>query len=134
MPIPVIAAMAALGLAKGLMDKGKEDKDRRQAAEMARWSPWTGMKPNDIRQSDVMGSTMQGGMTGAMMGQQGGWGGAGAAPEATGAAATTDPGAAASLTGGQSQMAGGNVGMGGYMSPADYNTSMAQKYPWLGMQ
>lgn len=81
MAIPLIAAMAALGLAKGISDRGKANADRRQAAEMARWSPWTGMGPNQIRQADELGSTMQGGMAGAMMGG-GSMGGEAAAAEA----------------------------------------------------
>lgn len=111
--IPVIAAMAAAGLLKGLSDKKKEEADRKQAAEMARWTPWTKMGPNEIKKADVLGSTMQGGMAGAMMGQ-GGMGG---------------------MMGGAKAAAPAAAGM-----PAQQQASMSmmgdpmqQKYPWLGM-
>ena len=123
---PVIAAMAAAGLVKGLGDEKKAKADRKREAEIARYSPWTGLGPSAVKEADIMGSVMQGGMGGAMMGQSmGGMGGGGAAAApAGGAALTSDPSAAASLTGGQSQM-----GQMGGQDPA-----MLQKYPWLGMQ
>jgi hypothetical protein len=110
-----------------MLDKKQEEADRRQAAEMARWSPWTGMQPNQISRANLLGSTMQGGMAGAMMGDLGG---PEAAPEG-GAALTSDPAATASMTGGQSAA---TTAPGAYPGAATYNQQMAMKYPWLGMR
>lgn len=64
-----ILAGAGMGLVKGMSDKDRERKDRRVAAETAMWSPWTGMQPDKVQSADVMGSTMQGGLAGASVGQ-----------------------------------------------------------------
>lgn len=63
-------ALAALGAAKGYGDKQEEKNDKLAAAEMQRWSPWTGMRPDPIQRTPgVLGSALQGGVTGAMLGQ-----------------------------------------------------------------
>jgi len=65
-----IGVMAGLGLAKSeLVDRPREQEQRRQAAITARWSPWTGMAPNAIQTADPFGSAIQGGLTGAMLSQ-----------------------------------------------------------------
>lgn len=38
-------------------------------AAIARYSPWTGMKPSTPKEADPFGSTLQGGLTGATLGQ-----------------------------------------------------------------
>lgn len=124
-----LLAGAGVGLLKGgVLDKNKEKRQRKQEAEIARYSPWTGMQAQRVQEADPLGSAMQGAMGGAMLGQGlGGMGGGGAAAAAPagGAAATSDPGVAASLTGGQSQM--------GQTAPG-VDPAMAQKYPWLAMR
>lgn len=62
-------AGAIIGLGKGYMDSKKEDKDRKIQAETTRYSPWTHMQAAAPQRADFLGSAMQGGMTGAAMGQ-----------------------------------------------------------------
>lgn len=112
--IPLLVGGAALGLAKGYQDQQNEKKDRQVASATARYSPWTGMQPQQVKRGDMIGSGMQGAMAGGMLGQSLGGGGDAAAG---GAMQTTDPAAQASMTGGQSMMQPG----------------MAQKYPWMAM-
>lgn len=65
-----LAAGAALGLAKNaLVDKPKEDRQRALAAQTALYSPWTGMKPNEVQESDAFGNALQGATSGAMFAQ-----------------------------------------------------------------
>ena len=65
-----IGIMAGLGLAKSeLVDRPREERQRRQAAITARWSPWTGMAPGGIQEADPLGSAMEAGLTGAMLSQ-----------------------------------------------------------------
>jgi hypothetical protein len=65
-----LAAGAALGLAKNaLVDKPKEEKQRALAAQTALYSPWTGMKPNEVQQADPFGNALQGATAGAMFSQ-----------------------------------------------------------------
>jgi uncharacterized protein YfiM (DUF2279 family) len=65
-----MAAGAALGLAKNaLVDKPKEERQRALAAQTALYSPWTGMKPNEVQESDMFGNAMQGATSGAMLSQ-----------------------------------------------------------------
>jgi len=65
-----LAAGAALGLAKNaLVDKPKEEKQRALAAQTALYSPWTGMKPNEVQMSDPFGNALQGATAGAMFSQ-----------------------------------------------------------------
>lgn len=62
---------AGVGLMKNEMfDRPQEARDRRQAAETARWSPWTGMQPGPIKRADPFGSVAQGALTGMAMGQR----------------------------------------------------------------
>lgn len=65
-----IGLMAGAGLLKSeLVDRPREERQRRQAAITARWSPWTGMAPGAIQEADPFGSALQGGLTGAMLSQ-----------------------------------------------------------------
>ena len=65
-----IGVMAGLGLAKSeLIDRPREEEQRRRAAITARWSPWTGMAPGGIQTADPLGSAMEAGLTGAMLSQ-----------------------------------------------------------------
>lgn len=75
-PITIALIGAGLGLGKGVLDTKKEAKDRQMEAQIAQWSPWTGLAAQRPGRADVIGSTMQGGLTGAMMGQAMGKGGA----------------------------------------------------------
>lgn len=69
-PITIgLLAGAGMGVLKGMGDKKKEAADRKVAAETARWSPWTGMQPEQVQRADMMGSAMQGGLAGGAMGQ-----------------------------------------------------------------
>jgi hypothetical protein len=69
LPIVLAAISGGLGFAKGLADKEREGRQRRLAGETARMSPWTGMKPNEVHEADILGTTAQGALTGASMGQ-----------------------------------------------------------------
>lgn len=67
-------AMAAAGMLKSnLVDRPREKRDRALAAETQRYSPWTGLKANQIREADPFGAALQGGMTGMQMGQDPGF-------------------------------------------------------------
>lgn len=69
-PIAVPIIMAAAGALKGMtIDRAKEDRQRKLAAETARYSPWTGMAPGQVQEADPFGSAMQFGMAGAGLGQ-----------------------------------------------------------------
>lgn len=65
---------AATGMLKGAGDQQKEASQRKVASETARWSPWTRLNPGPIQQADMVGSTMQGALTGASMSSQFGGG------------------------------------------------------------
>lgn len=62
---------AGVGLTKAIaIDKPKENRQRKLAAETIRYSPWTHMQAGPIQEADPLGSTLAFGMTGAQM-QQG---------------------------------------------------------------
>jgi hypothetical protein len=66
-----IGVMAGLGLAKSeLVDRPREEEQRRRAAVTARWSPWTGMAPGAVQEANPLGSAMEAGLTGAALSQQ----------------------------------------------------------------
>lgn len=111
---PLILAGAGVGAMRSMQQEQQAKQDRKREAEIARWSPWTGMQAQRPGNPDYMGNLMQGGMTGAMMGQAMGGGSAGAGAGAGGA------GAAGSSSWAQ-------------MSSADPNGMAAAKakYPWL---
>lgn len=65
-----IAAGAGFGLLKdALFDGPREAKERQLAAATQRYSPWTGLKANEIHQANPLGDALQGGMTGLAMSQ-----------------------------------------------------------------
>jgi len=65
MAIPLLAVMALAGLAKGMtVDKAKEERQRKLAAETQRLSPWTGMQAGPIQEADPLGSAIAFGATG----------------------------------------------------------------------
>lgn len=65
-----IGLMAGMGLAKSeLIDRPREERQRQQAANTMRYSPWTGMAPGAIQEADPFGSAMDAGLTGAMLSQ-----------------------------------------------------------------
>lgn len=69
-PITLSLILGGTGLAKSfLVDKPKEDRQRQEASATQRYSPWTGLKANDIQEADPFGSALQGAATGASMGQ-----------------------------------------------------------------
>lgn len=57
------------GLLKGVFDSGRADRQRKVQAETTRWSPWTGMQAQAPQEPDYLGSALQFGTTGAMLGQ-----------------------------------------------------------------
>jgi hypothetical protein len=64
-----LAAGAALGGVKSLIDGDKEKQERNLQAETARYSPWTKLDPNNVKveRADPFGSILQGGVTGLAM-------------------------------------------------------------------
>ncbi len=62
-------AGAALGAVKANADQGDIRAQQKTQAEIARYSPWTGIKPTSIANSDPLGAAMQGGMSGVALGQ-----------------------------------------------------------------
>jgi hypothetical protein len=67
--LPLLIGGAALGALKYNQDQKNSAKDRQVAAATARYSPWTGMKPQDVKRPDAIGDVMQGGLAGAGLGQ-----------------------------------------------------------------
>lgn len=79
--IPV--GMAALGAYKGQQDRAQAKQDRLAEAEVARWSPWTGMQPARVGMpAGELGGAIQGGLAGASLMQSFDGGGKGEAPKA----------------------------------------------------
>lgn len=69
-PLALLAIGAAMGLAKSeLVDRPKEKRQRKLAAETQRLSPWTGLQAGQIQEADPFGSALSFGMTGASLGQ-----------------------------------------------------------------
>lgn len=69
-PMTMAAILGGTGLLKGIgPDRWKEDRQRWQAAQTQRYSPWTGLRAGPIEEADPLGSTMQGASTGAALGQ-----------------------------------------------------------------
>lgn len=63
-------AMMAAGAYKGMQDQERAKQDRKMEAELARWSPWTGIAPQRVQGgSGVLGGALQGGMTGLSFSQ-----------------------------------------------------------------
>ena len=66
---PLILAGAGLGAVRSMQQEQQAKQDRKREAEIARWSPWSGMQAQRVGTPDYMDNIMQGGLTGAMMGQ-----------------------------------------------------------------
>jgi hypothetical protein len=61
---------AGVGFLKGLtIDRNREKRDRKLAAETQRMSPWTGLRANAIREADPFGSALAFGLTGHQIGR-----------------------------------------------------------------
>lgn len=68
--LPLIAMAALAGLAKSeLIDRPKEQRQRKLAAETQRLSPWTHLQADPIKEADPFGSALQFGAAGAQLGQ-----------------------------------------------------------------
>lgn len=66
--------LAGVGVGGGLLksfavDAPRAERQRKLAAETARYSPWTNMVPGAVNEADPFGSALQMGTTGAMLGQ-----------------------------------------------------------------
>lgn len=104
MALTGLAIASAIGLAKSeLVDRPQENRNRALAANTQRYSPWTGMQAQPVKPTDDLGTMMQYGSTGAMMGANmkaadkgtgNPWGSGGVGNQGTPA-----PGGAPSLTG-----------------------------------
>lgn len=147
-----LLAGAALGVGKSIMG-GQEAKRKRKAeGTIAQWSPWTGMSAQRVDEPDTFGNILQGGATGAMLGQGiGAAGAAGAGGATAGAAGSGAATGAAGASGGGAALSAGTAGAGAAgagqnmsMAPgaANYGAYGAQtaqdqallaKYPWLRM-
>lgn len=58
-PLALLAIGAAAGLAKSeLVDRPKEKKQRELAAATQRYSPWTGLQAQPIKEADPFGSAL----------------------------------------------------------------------------
>ena len=66
---PLIAAMAGMGLLKGMTDKNKAEAGNDVQVAKARYQNFTGDKPGDLQFVNPWGSALQGGLGGAMFGQ-----------------------------------------------------------------
>ena len=59
------AGLAAGGAYQGEQNRQQNKRDAAAQAEIARWSPWTGMSPHQISHKDsAIGGAMQGGLAG----------------------------------------------------------------------
>src|SRR5690606_20791062 len=70
--LPLILANLALSGVKYGFDKAREDRDRELNAKQTELSAWTKRDPStfqQIREADLIGTLMQGAMTGAALGQ-----------------------------------------------------------------
>lgn len=66
--LPLLAGLA-LGVGKSLLDRQKEASDRELAAATAKYSPWTGLTPQPVHHTDILGNLVSGGATGLLFGQ-----------------------------------------------------------------
>ena len=69
-PLTLGLLLGGAGLLKSeVVDRPKERRQRKLAAETQRYSPWTGLRAGEIQEADPFGSTLQFGLTGASLGQ-----------------------------------------------------------------
>lgn len=118
----------AIGAALGALKNNQEEKAAHAArgveSTKSRWATFTGNQGQNVASPSLMGNIMQGGMTGAMMGQAMGGGEAAAA----GAEGATAAGTNASVASNASMAApASNM----YANPNAFNSAMEQQYPWL---
>lgn len=71
MPLIALGIGAGVGLLKSeLIDRPREQRQRKTRAAEIRYSPWTGLTPSQqVQEADPLGSALQFGSTGAMLGQ-----------------------------------------------------------------
>lgn len=62
-------AGSALGMMKGNKDEQQAERDRKLAAETVRYSPWTHLQAQPVKEANKMGDVMQGAMQGYAMDQ-----------------------------------------------------------------
>lgn len=116
---------AGLGAIQYGDKKRQHEHDKNVAAETARYSPWTGMKPQAVEgPPSLMGTVGQGALSGFGFGQQfgGAAGGPGALGQAGGAAAVPPEAAALSAPQSQDEYAQAN--------PFAAGPRMQQGNPW----
>lgn len=69
-PLTMALILGGTGLLKSeLVDRPKEDRQRKLSSATQRYSPWTGLKADPVQEADPFGSAMQGGVQGFAMGQ-----------------------------------------------------------------
>lgn len=68
-PLAIAAIGALLGAAKGSQDEANARKAHNLNSEKIRYSPWTRINPDPVKEGDMFGSMMQGGLAGAALGQ-----------------------------------------------------------------
>lgn len=69
---------AGSGILRGIGQKEEAREARKREAEIAKWSPWTGMEAQRVANPNTFDPIMQGALVGAAMGKSyndsGGWG------------------------------------------------------------
>lgn len=108
-PLTMAALMAGMGLAKSeLIDRPREQRQRRAEAERIKWSPWTGMNyAPQVEEARPFDAAFQGAVAGAQFGKQFGGDNAASAGQDTGSA----EGGELSLTGGSAPKPQYNLGV-----------------------
>lgn len=67
--LPFLIGGAALGVGSHLSKQAQAERDRKVQSATTRYSPWTGMVAKAPEDSNLFGQLLQGGLTGAMVGQ-----------------------------------------------------------------
>jgi hypothetical protein len=132
-------AMMAAGAAKGGLDQKAAAKKRKAEAEVARWSPWTGMSAQRVEDGPgVLGGAMQGGVSGLDMMQK--MGGSTQSPKAPpGNVYDTTPGYTPSAPSAPSSTSGGEamLSLAPQQSQQKYSVfgpgEAPPGYQWIGM-
>jgi hypothetical protein len=114
--LPLLAG-AALGGVKTLFGKGRESRDRKLAAETQRYAPWTGLEAKPVQEESLFGNLLQGGVTGAMLGQ-----GLGEAANVAGAG-----GAAAGSAADTVNLLNADAGIGVLQKPGNFLEELLKK-------
>lgn len=68
---PLTIATLAATAYKMYNDNANSNSQRKVSAETARWSPWTHMQAEPVKNPDLGGTAMQGALTAYMMGRDG---------------------------------------------------------------